>query len=46
MRKLVAVAAVAAGALLALRKRSAAQADEDLWAEAARSPDAVRTTQR
>ena len=45
MRKLVAGAVLAAGALLALRKRSAAQRDGDLWAEAARSPDAVRTTQ-
>lgn len=46
MLKKVAVAAVAAGALLALRKRSAAAGDDGLWAEATRGPDAVRATQR
>lgn len=42
----VAAAALAAGALLALRKRAAAKGDDDLWAEATRGPGAVRTTQR
>jgi cytochrome c551/c552 len=44
--KKVAVAALAAGTLLALRKRTAAQGDQGLWAEATSSPDAVRTTHR
>ncbi len=44
--KKVAVAALAAGTLLALRKRTAAKGDQGLWAEATSSPDAVRTTHR
>ena len=42
LKKLV-VAAVAAGALAALRKRSSGKAENDLWHEATRGPDAVST---
>ena len=46
MLKKVAAVALAAGAVLAFRKRTAAKGDQDLWAEATSGPDAVRTTQR
>jgi hypothetical protein len=39
--KKLALAAVAAGAVAALRKRSAGKAEADLWHEATRGPDAV-----
>jgi hypothetical protein len=39
LKKLV-LAAVAAGALAAVRKRSAGKAEADLWAEATRGPGA------
>jgi hypothetical protein len=42
LKKLV-LAAVAAGALVAVRKRSAGKAEADLWAEATRGPGAVST---
>ena len=42
LRKLV-VAAAAAGALAAVRKRSAGKAEADLWAEATRGPQGVST---
>ncbi|WP_167760978.1 DLW-39 family protein [Geodermatophilus sp. DF01-2] len=42
LRKLV-FAAAAAGALAAVRKRSAGKAEADLWAEATRGPQAVST---
>jgi hypothetical protein len=42
LKKLV-VAAVAAGALAALRKRSSGKAENDLWHEATRGPGAVST---
>ena len=40
--KKLALLAVAAGALVAVRKRSAGKAEADLWAEATRGPGAVR----
>ncbi len=43
MLKTVAVTALAAGALLALRKRSAAKGDQGLWSEATSGPQAVST---
>ena len=46
MLKKLAVAAVAAGALAALRKRSAGKAESDLWHEATRGPGAVSTAHR
>jgi hypothetical protein len=42
LKKLVA-AAVAAGALAVLRKRSSGRAENDLWHEATRGPGAVST---
>jgi hypothetical protein len=42
LKKLL-VAAVAAGALAALRKRSSGKAENNLWHEATRGPDAVST---
>ncbi len=42
LKKLV-VAAVAAGALAALRKRSSGKAENDHWHEATRGPGAVST---
>jgi hypothetical protein len=39
--KKLALAAVAAGAVAALRKRSSGKAEADLWHEATRGPDAV-----
>jgi hypothetical protein len=42
LKKLV-LAAVAAGALAAVRKRSGGKAEADLWHEATRGPDAVST---
>ena len=41
MLKKLAFAAVAAGAIAAIRKRSAGKAEADLWHEATRGPDAV-----
>jgi hypothetical protein len=41
--KKLAVAALAAGALAAVRKRGAAKGDADLWAEATNGPGAVST---
>ena len=43
MLKRLAMAALAAGALAALRKRSGGKAEADLWHEATRGPDAVST---
>ena len=43
MPKLVAVVALAAGAVLAIRKRVAARGDDALWAEATSGPRAVST---
>ena len=43
MLKKLAVAAVAAGAVAALRKRSAGKTEADLWHEATRGPQAVST---
>ncbi|MEU2347693.1 DLW-39 family protein [Modestobacter sp. NPDC049651] len=43
MLKKLAVAALAAGAVLAVRKRSAAKGDAGLWAEATSGPGAVST---
>ena len=42
LRKLV-LAAAAATALAAVRRRSAGRAEADLWAEATRGPQAVST---
>ena len=42
LKKLV-LAAVAAGALIALRKRTGGKAEADLWHEATRGPQAVST---
>ena len=42
LKKLV-VAAVAAGALAALRKRASGTTENDLWHEATRGPGAVST---
>jgi len=44
--KKLAVAALAAGALVAVRKRSAGTGDADLWAEATRGPGAVSNPTR
>jgi hypothetical protein len=41
--KKLALAAVAAGALAAVRKRSSGKAGPDLWHEATTGPDAVST---
>jgi hypothetical protein len=41
--KKLALAAVAAGALAAVRKRSGGKAEADLWHEATRGPNAVST---
>ena len=41
--KKLALAAVAAGALAAVRKRAGGKAEADLWHEATRGPDAVST---
>ena len=43
MLKKLAVAALAAGALAAIRKRSAAKGDADLWAAATSGPGSVST---
>ncbi|SFL62737.1 DLW-39 family protein [Geodermatophilus ruber] len=43
MLKKLALAAAAVGALALVRKRSAGQAEADLWHEATRGPDAVST---
>jgi hypothetical protein len=42
LKKLL-MAAVAAGALAAVRKRSSGKAENDLWHEATRGPGAVST---
>jgi hypothetical protein len=41
--KKLALAALAAGALAAVRKRAGGKAESDLWHEATRGPDAVST---
>ena len=41
--KKLALAAIAAGALAAVRKRSGGKAESDLWHEATRGPEAVST---
>jgi hypothetical protein len=41
--KKLAVLALAAGALIAVRKRTASKAEADLWHEATRGPQAVST---
>jgi hypothetical protein len=41
--KKLAVAALAAGAVVAVRKRTAAKGEADLWAQATSGPDAVST---
>jgi len=41
--KKLALAALAAGAVVAVRKRSAVKGDADLWAEATRGPGSVST---
>ena len=43
MLKKLAVAALAASAVVAVRKRTAAKGDANLWAEATRGPGAVST---
>ena len=43
MLKKLALAALAAGAVVAVRKRSAGKGEADLWAEATRGPGAVST---
>ena len=43
MLKKLAMAALAAGALAAVRKRSATKGDAGLWAEATSGPGAVST---
>ena len=43
MLKKLALLAVAAGALVAVRKRSASKTEADLWHEATRGPQAVST---
>ena len=43
MLKKLAVVAMAAGAVAAIRKRSAGKTEADLWHEATRGPDAVST---
>jgi hypothetical protein len=41
--KTLAVAALAAGAVVAVRKRTAGKGEADLWAQATSGPDAVST---
>jgi hypothetical protein len=41
--KKLAMAALAAGAVVAVRKRTAGKGEADLWAEATSGPDAVST---
>ena len=43
MLKKLALAALAASAVVAVRKRTAGKGDADLWAEATRGPGAVST---
>ena len=43
MLKKLALVAVAAGALAAVRKRAGGKTEADLWHEATRGPDAVST---
>ena len=43
MLKKLMLAAVAAGALVAVRKLAGGKAEADLWHEATRGPDAVST---
>ena len=43
MLKKLALVAMAAGAVAAIRKRSAGKTEADLWHEATRGPDAVST---
>ena len=43
MLKKLAMAALAASAVIAVRKRSAGKGEADLWAEATSGPDAVST---
>ncbi|WP_174278105.1 DLW-39 family protein [Goekera deserti] len=43
MLKKLALAALAAGALVAVRRKSATPGDADLWAEATRGPQSVST---
>ena len=43
MLKQLALAAVVAGAVTAVRKRNAGRAEADLWHEATRGPQAVST---
>ena len=43
MLKKLALVAVAAGVLAAVRKRTASSTEADLWHEATRGPDAVST---
>ena len=43
MLKKLALAALAAGTLAVIRKRSSGKAESDLWHEATRGPDAVST---
>ncbi|MGY2001535.1 DLW-39 family protein [Blastococcus sp. SYSU DS1024] len=46
MLKKLALAAAAAGALAAVRKRSAGRTEADLWREATSGPEAVSTPTR
>ena len=43
MLKKLAVAALAAGAVVAVRRRAAPKGEADLWAQATSGPDAVST---
>jgi hypothetical protein len=43
LKKLAVAALAAAGALVAVRKRTAAKGEADLWAQATSGPDAVST---
>ncbi|CCH85486.1 conserved protein of unknown function [Modestobacter italicus] len=43
MLKKLAMAALAASAVVAVRKRAAGKGEADLWAEATSGPDAVST---
>ena len=43
MLKQLALVAVAAGAIAAIRKRAGGKAEADLWHEATRGPEAVST---
>ena len=43
MLKKLAVAALAAGAVVAVRKRTSTKGEADLWAQATSGPDAVST---